>query len=85
MSVDEFLGEASEEKRHQYGSEYYFLDVFGEPGGTAPWGVPLDGHHLAVNVTIVDHEITMTPTHLGADPVVIPSSRAVGGRKRSPT
>ena len=80
MSVDEFLGEASEEKRQQYGSEYYFLDVFGEPGGAAPWGVQLDGHHLAVNVTIVDHEITMTPTHLGADPAVIPSGRHAGWR-----
>jgi len=80
MALDEFLGEASEQTRQEYGSEYYFLDVFGEPGGAAPWGVQLDGHHLAVNVTVVDHEVTMTPAHFGADPAVIPSGRHQGWR-----
>jgi uncharacterized protein DUF3500 len=80
MALDEFLGEASEQTRQEYGSEFYFLDVFGEPGGAAPWGVQLDGHHLAVNVTVVDHEVTMTPAHFGADPAVIPSGRHQGWR-----
>jgi hypothetical protein len=78
MGVDEFLGAASEESRQQYGSEYYFLDVFGDPGGDAPWGVQIDGHHLAVNVTVVDHKITMTPAHFGADPAVLPTGRHAG-------
>ena len=78
MGVDEFLGSSSEQSRQTYGSEYYFLDVFGEPGGDAPWGVQLDGHHLAVNVTVADHHITMTPAHFGADPAVIPAGRHAG-------
>jgi len=76
--VDEFLGSASEAARNQYGSEFYFLDVFGTPGGDDPWGVKLDGHHLALNVAVVDHNIAMTPLHLGADPAVIPSGRHAG-------
>src|ERR1051326_6470484 len=80
MAVDEFLGEASEQTRTEYGSEYYFLDVFGEPGGDAPWGVQLDGHHLAVNVNVIDHHVTMTPAHFGADPAVLPSGRHAGWR-----
>ena len=76
--VDEFLGSASEKAHTEYGSEFYFLDVFGAPGGADPWGVKLDGHHLALNVAVVDHQISMTPLHLGADPKVIPSGRHAG-------
>ena len=78
MGVDEFLGAQSEQSRQQYGSEYYFLDVFGEPGGDQPWGVQIDGHHLAVNVAVIDHHVTMTPAHFGADPAVLPSGRHAG-------
>ena len=78
MGVDEFLGSASDEASKHFGPEYYFLDVFGEPGGGDPWGVQLDGHHLAVNVNVVDHNVTMTPAHFGANPVVIPSGRHAG-------
>jgi hypothetical protein len=78
MALDDFLGAGSEQLRQEYGAENYFLDVFGEPGGAAPWGVQLDGHHLAVNVTVVDHQITMTPAHFGADPAVIPSGTHAG-------
>jgi len=76
--VDEFLGSASEGTHNQYGPEFYFLDVFGKPGGDDPWGVKLDGHHLALNVAVIDHNIAMTPLHLGADPAVIPSGRHAG-------
>jgi len=76
--VDEFLGSASEKAHDEYGSEFYFLDVFGKPGGADPWGVKLDGHHLALNVAVIDHQISMTPLHLGADPAVIPSGRHAG-------
>jgi hypothetical protein len=82
MDVDEFLGAASgpneAQAKQTYGSEYYFLDVFGKPGGDEPWGVQIDGHHLAVNVNVVDHHVTMTPAHFGADPAVLPSGRHAG-------
>ena len=78
MALDDFLGSTSEEMHQHYGAEFYFLDVFGSPGGEAPWGVQVDGHHLAVNVTIVDHQVTMTPAHFGADPAVIPSGLHAG-------
>jgi hypothetical protein len=80
MALDDFLGSTSDEMRPHYGAQFYFLDVFGEPGGAAPWGVQIDGHHLAVNVTVVDHQVTMTPAHMGADPAVIPSGPHAGWR-----
>ena len=78
MGVDDFLGSAPDARPNQYGSENYFLDVFGKPGGEDPWGVKLDGHHLAVDVSVIDHNVTMTPAHFGADPSLIPSGRHAG-------
>lgn len=47
----------------------YFLSLFGEPGGSAPWGWRLGGHHLALHYTIVDgHIVAATPNFFGADP-----------------
>jgi len=76
MERDEFLGENS--KREGFGSEFYFLDVFNKPGSDAIWGVQLDGHHCAVNVTVIGNAVTVTPTFLGAEPAIIPSGRHAG-------
>lgn len=81
MERDEFLGEhpgPGDSGEAKFGSEFYFLDVFGKPGGDAPWGVQLDGHHCAVNVTVIDNAVTVTPAFLGAEPAIIPSGRHVG-------
>ena len=83
MGVDDFLGSGSEKLRSEYGTEYYFLDVFGDPDGAAPWGVQIDGHHLAVNVTVVDHKVTMTPAFLGVDPATQSLARPYKGEARS--
>lgn len=76
--LDDFLGSQSEAARNQYGPDFYFLDVFGKPGGEEPWGVKLDGHHLAMNVAVIDHQVSVTPLHLGAEPSVIPSGIHAG-------
>jgi len=81
MERDEFLGEhpgPRDSGEAKFGSEFYFLDVFGKPGGDAPWGVQLDGHHCAVNVTVIGNAVTVTPTFLGAEPATIPSGRHAG-------
>ena len=55
-----------------FGAELYFVDVFGEVGTAQPWGVQLDGHHLAVNLTVIENrEVTLTPTFLGSEPALI--------------
>jgi hypothetical protein len=63
----------------------YYLRVFGEPGGTAPWGWRLGGHHVSLNNLIADGMVvSTTPCFLGADPAVSPllgpaSLRPLGG------
>ena len=51
----------------------YYLRVFGEPGGAAPWGWRFGGHHVSLNNLVVDGMVrSTTPCFLGADPAVSP-------------
>ncbi len=51
----------------------YYLRVFGEPGGSAPWGWRFGGHHVSLNNLIIDGMVrSTTPCFLGADPAVSP-------------
>ena len=51
----------------------YYLRVFGEPGGAAPWGWRFGGHHVSLNNLVVDGVVrSTTPCFFGADPAVSP-------------
>ncbi|MEU7691998.1 DUF3500 domain-containing protein [Microbispora hainanensis] len=51
----------------------YYLRVFGEPGGTEPWGWRFGGHHVSLNFLVVDGRVTATtPMFMGADPAASP-------------
>jgi hypothetical protein len=60
----------------------YYLRVFGEPGGAAPWGWRFGGHHVSLNNLVVGGEVVATtPCFLGADPA---SSPLLGGATLRP-
>ncbi|HUN32722.1 MAG TPA: DUF3500 domain-containing protein, partial [Trebonia sp.] len=51
----------------------YYLRVFGEPGGTAPWAWRFGGHHVSLNNLIAGGAVrSTTPCFLGADPAASP-------------
>jgi len=51
----------------------YYLRVFGEPGGTAPWGWRFGGHHVSLNNLVTRGAVrSMTPLFFGADPASSP-------------
>ena len=50
----------------------YYFSVFGEPGGREPWGWRVEGHHLSLNLTVVDGEVVSpTPSFFGANPAEV--------------
>ncbi|HEY0815026.1 MAG TPA: DUF3500 domain-containing protein, partial [Pseudonocardia sp.] len=50
----------------------YFLTFFGQPQPDTTWGWRLVGHHLSLNVTVVDGDLlSATPFLLGAEPARI--------------
>lgn len=52
----------------QFGTEHFYLAVFGKPSATKPWMLQFGGHHLGINVTIVGKEAVLTPSHTGTQP-----------------
>lgn len=55
----------------------YSVTVFDAPG-TAAWGWRFEGHHVSVNVTVVDGAVAVTPLFLGSNPAeVVSASGAV--------
>lgn len=75
-------GEAREQRKQRLRSrdpELYFVTVFGDPAGP-DWGWTLDGHHFAVNFTVVKGQVAFTPMFLGANPQTIPAGAHAGER-----
>jgi len=58
----------------------YFLRVLGDPAGTEPWAWRLNGHHLALHVTLVDGAIAFTPQFIGSNPAEVRSGPLAGRR-----
>ena len=61
--------------------ELYYLAIFGQPGGTQPWGWRFEGHHLSVNVTdLGPRGKIVAPLFMGANPARVPSGPQAGMR-----
>lgn len=51
----------------------YYLRVFGEPGGAAPWGWRFGGHHVSLHNLVVDGQVVATtPCFIGTNPATSP-------------
>ena len=59
----------------------YFFNMFGKPGGDAPWGWRVEGHHLSLNYTFDGGELrSPTPSFFGANPAEVPQGPEKGLR-----
>jgi hypothetical protein len=54
----------------RFGTEHFYIAIFGTPSATKPWMVQFGGHHLGINVTVVGKDAVITPTHTGTQPDV---------------
>ncbi len=52
--------------------EMYHVAVFGEPSAEGTWGWSFEGHHLSVNVTLVEGKrFSVTPSFFGSNPAIV--------------
>jgi hypothetical protein len=52
--------------------EMYFISIFGDPSNDGVWAWRIEGHHLAVNVTIADGRVVAaSPTFMGSNPAEV--------------
>ena len=70
MAADDLLKTHGGNRRDLiYGNEYYYVSFLGVPSATSPWMFQFGGHHLGINATVVGSNVTLAPTHTGAQPV----------------
>ncbi len=63
----------------------YQFSVFGTPGGRAPWGWRVEGHHLSLHFSVANGHVTATaPTFTGANPAEVAGGAAKGQRVLAP-
>ncbi|HKQ38345.1 MAG TPA: DUF3500 domain-containing protein, partial [Verrucomicrobiae bacterium] len=59
----------------------YYISMFGKPGPAGVWGWRLEGHHVAVNMTVVDGKLVAeTPSFFGANPAEVKQGPRKGVR-----
>lgn len=59
----------------------YYVSVFGKPGPSGVWGWRLEGHHVAVNIAVVDGKLVAgTPSFFGANPAEVKQGPRKGVR-----
>lgn len=52
--------------------ELYYVSIFGTPDAKGTWGWRFEGHHLSVNITIVDgKKFSVTPSFYGSNPATV--------------
>ena len=82
MSLDQILREIEQSGRGPVrDAELYFFSVFGKPGTDQTWGWRVEGHHLALNFTIVNGKaVTGAPAFMGTNPAEVRSGPRKGLR-----
>jgi hypothetical protein len=72
MSLEEILKEMEGDSGARRNPELYYFSVFGKPGPNATWGWRVEGHHLALNFTIVSGKaMAGAPSFLGSNPAEV--------------
>ena len=58
----------------------YYIAFYGNPAPTGAWGWSFEGHHISLNFTIVNNQITVAPRFLGSNPAEVRSGDLSGLR-----
>jgi hypothetical protein len=77
MRLNLTIGELSG-NTHGLNEWLYWFSLYGEPENGGPWGWQLDGHHVNINCVFVGDQMVLTPSFLGAEPVVAGSGKYAG-------
>ena len=80
MSLDQVLKEIEVNPTNERDPEKYYFSIFGEPSETGTWAYRVEGHHLALNFTIVKGRVASTPSFFGANPAEVKGTARSGLR-----
>ena len=68
MLGDDLRATVDGEPNEGVGIEAFRFAVFGDPSATSRWAVQLDGHHVALNVTLDGEAYSLSPSFIGTYP-----------------
>lgn len=80
MSLEDILRQTEKGKGPERDPEKYFLSVFGEPSEQGTWGYRFEGHHVAMNFTVVNGRVASSPNFFGANPAEVKEGPRAGLR-----
>jgi hypothetical protein len=72
MSLEEVLRVLEKDTAGRRDPDKYYFSIFGQPSETGTWGWRVEGHHLALNFTVVKGQaIATAPCFFGANPAEV--------------
>jgi hypothetical protein len=70
MALEDVLDRAEDHQRDRHHTDYWIV-VFGEPSSPDRWGWRFEGHHLSLNITVIDGQLATTPCFFGVNPATV--------------
>ncbi len=67
VSLEEVLDRVEGWRRGRHSGDYW-VSVYGDPAGDAPWSWRFEGHHVSVSMAVADGAVSPSPVFLGANP-----------------
>jgi hypothetical protein len=81
LSLEPVLKVQENDTRGRRDAAGYFFTVFGAPSESSTWGWRFEGHHVALNYTVVKGQVVASsPTFFGANPAEIKDGPRKGFR-----
>jgi hypothetical protein len=71
MSLEDILRQLEKDTTGRRDPEQYFFSIFGTPSESGTWAYRVEGHHLALNWTIVKNRVASSPMFFGTNPAEI--------------
>ena len=73
-------------EKQKPGSDYrnpgkYYICIFGNPSNSEPWSWTYEGHHLSLNYSSVNDQLSVTPAFLGANPAEVDIEHEEKGKR----
>jgi hypothetical protein len=79
ITLEGVLAEMEKNPEYRDAGKYY-VSIFGKPGDEKGWGWKFEGHHLALNYTIVGKQVAVTPSFFAANPAEVRQGQHKGLR-----
>jgi hypothetical protein len=81
MALEKVLGEIESWGGPERDPQKYYFSIFGQPSATDTWAWRVEGHHLSLNITVIEGRLLAdAPRFLGANPAEVHHGAMAGTR-----